>query len=47
MNMSIIELLFVVSLLLPPVVVVMGALLLALPSGRIAHPSREHAYAGK
>jgi hypothetical protein len=46
--MSMLELWFVASLLLPPAVVVMGALLLALPTrGTIAHPSREHAYAGK
>jgi hypothetical protein len=48
MTMSMLELWFVVSLLLPPAAVVIGAILLAFPSGHtIAHASGEHVYAGK
>ena len=44
--MSIVELLFVVSLFLPPAVVVVGALLLAAPSRRtVSQASTEHAHA--
>ena len=44
--MTIVELLFVVGLVLPPAVVVIGAVLLALPSRRPAtQASAEHAHA--
>jgi hypothetical protein len=44
--MSIVELLFVVSLFLPPAVVVIGALVLAMPGRRaVSQASPEHAHA--